>query len=89
MLDDAAARLGLAPDVPARLIATARRHLADGTTTVADAVTAAATELDIDLQAARQFAALAGDQFDPPAPAVTRVGLPLVNAPAGRGCCRV
>jgi hypothetical protein len=69
LVSDAAARLGLAPEVPARLVAAATAHLptAGG---IGQAVHVAAGELGIDDQVALQLAGLAGDRCDP-APATT------------------
>jgi hypothetical protein len=67
MLDDAAARYGLSPDIPGRLVSAGLRHMAtEGT--VAGATRAAAAELGIAEDIAMQLAALAGDQFDAAAP---------------------
>jgi hypothetical protein len=62
MVADAAERYGLAPDIPARLVATTLRHLpaAGG---VEPAVQAAAAELGISGEVAAHLAAVAGDQF--------------------------
>ncbi|HEX5543191.1 MAG TPA: NAD(P)-binding domain-containing protein [Micromonospora sp.] len=92
MLDDAAARYGLAPEVPALLVSAALRHL-PATGSVAEATRAAAAELGIDPEAALQLAALAGDQFD--ASGTTAVDTPplpsaepnLVTVSGGGGCC--
>nr|WP_239075542.1 NAD(P)-binding domain-containing protein [Planosporangium flavigriseum] len=82
--DDAAARFGLAPDVPAKLVAAAMRHVPTAGS-VSGAVTLAAAELGIDEQAALQLAALAGQQFDTPAPG-DRPQLITVGGNGG-GCC--
>ncbi|ROT29390.1 FAD-binding protein [Micromonospora sp. HM5-17] len=63
MLADAAARHGLAPDIPARLISAALRHLPTAGT-IAAATRAAAIELGLDPEVAVQLAALAGDRFE-------------------------
>lgn len=76
MLDDAAARYGLAPDVPGRLVSAALRHLPEAGS-VAEATHAAAAEMGIDPQVALQLAALAGDQLD---------DRPRAEVNAG-GCC--
>jgi thioredoxin reductase len=84
LVSDAAERFGLAPEVPAKLVAAATRHLPT-TGSVAAAVTTAAAELGIPDAAAHQLAALAGDQFDRPAEVVEPTTVPLV-ANSG-GCC--
>src|SRR6266571_2942773 len=66
MLADAAVRLGLPADIPAKLVAAATRHLPTAGT-VAEATRLAADELGIDQAAAAQIATLAGNQFDTPA----------------------
>ncbi|PZF97367.1 flavoprotein [Micromonospora endophytica] len=91
MLDDAAARYGLAPDIPSRLISAALRHLPTAGTVTA-ATRAAADELDIDPDIALQLAALAGNQFDPTDQNPANSGLPraelsLVAVGSGGGCC--
>ncbi|HWG98262.1 MAG TPA: flavoprotein, partial [Pilimelia sp.] len=90
LLADAAARHGLAPDLPGRLVAAALRHL-PGAGTVAAATRAAAAELGVDPEIAVQLAALAGDRFEAPAAAATprRADLGRAAAPAGAGggCC--
>ncbi|MFD8562781.1 hypothetical protein ACFV1N_36355 [Streptosporangium canum] len=53
---------GLAPDVPARLIAATTRHLS-AHTSPADAVLAAANELGIESAAALRLAAFTAEQF--------------------------
>jgi hypothetical protein len=83
LVADAADRFGLAPDIPARLVAAATRHLPTAGN-AARAVRLAAAELGIDESRAMQLAALAGDQFDLPDPQ-TR-SLPLAVATSG-GCC--
>jgi thioredoxin reductase len=85
MVSDAADRFGLAPDVPAKLVAAATRHLPSAGSTAA-AVGAAAAELGIPHDVAVQLAALAGEQFDTPVtvPAGARQ---LVTLPAAGGCC--
>jgi hypothetical protein len=95
MLDDAAQRYGLAPEVPARLISAATRHLPTAGS-VAAATRSAATELGIEPDVVVHLAALAGNQFDQPGPtgtadapigtAVNRADLGLV-AVSGGGCC--
>ncbi|MFF3669906.1 FAD-dependent oxidoreductase [Microtetraspora malaysiensis] len=55
--------LGLAPDIPAKLLAATTRHLPLHTN-AADAVMAAATELGIEPAAAMQLAAFAAERFD-------------------------
>jgi thioredoxin reductase len=85
MLDDAAARYGLAPDVPERLIAAALRHLPSAGS-VAEATRAAAAELDLDPEVAMQLAALAGDRFDAPLPRA-ELSLAGVSGSGGGGCC--
>jgi len=62
MLDDAAARFGLAPGLPARLVSAALRHLPHHGS-VAAATRAAAAELGVDPDVALQLAALADHQF--------------------------
>ncbi|MFI7540154.1 FAD-dependent oxidoreductase [Actinoplanes sp. NPDC049599] len=82
MLNDAAARHGLAPEIPARFVAATVRHRAtEGT--VAAAARAAAAELGIDEKVALSLAALAADELD------TAAGdrLNLVTVPAAGGCC--
>jgi thioredoxin reductase len=89
MLADAAARYGLAADIPARLVSAAMRHLPTAGT-VADATRAAADELGIDPRTAVQLAALAGSQLDPTPAGATSAGpgLSLVDVSAsGGGCC--
>ncbi|MFD8563514.1 hypothetical protein ACFV1N_40095, partial [Streptosporangium canum] len=54
--------LGLAPDVPARLIAATTRHLSDHTSPVG-AVLAAANELGIESATALRLAAFTAEQF--------------------------
>ena len=88
MLDDAAARYGLAPEVPSRLISAALRHL-PAAGSVAEATRLAAAELDLEPPVALQLAALAGDQFDPAETsnqARTELSLITVNSDGG-GCC--
>ncbi len=87
MLDDAAQRYGLAPDLPGRLISAALRHL-PAAGSVAAATRAAAAELGIDPDIAVQLAAYAGDQLDqtPPSSPQLRTELNLVTV-AGGGCC--
>jgi hypothetical protein len=86
MLDDAAARYGLAPDVPAQLIAAALRHL-PAAGSVAEATRVAAAELHLDPEVALQLAALAGDQFDSAdTPALPRTELSLITVNNGGGC---
>nr|MDT0659400.1 NAD(P)-binding domain-containing protein [Micromonospora sp. DSM 115978] len=58
-------RLGLPPDVPARLLAAASRHL-DTSATASDAVLAAAADLGIDRPVALQLAAFAADALGQP-----------------------
>jgi hypothetical protein len=70
MLDDAATRYGLAPEIPAQLISAAVRHL-PAAGSVAAATRAAAAELGVDADVALQLAALTGDQFDRPDAAST------------------
>jgi hypothetical protein len=84
MLDDAAARYGLGPEVPGQLISAAQRHL-PAAGTVAEATRLAAGELGIDPEVALQLAALAGNQFDQVTP--TGSSLNLVSVPSGGGCC--
>jgi thioredoxin reductase len=68
---DIATRNGLAPEIPARLVSAATRHLATAGSARA-AVEAAATELGLDSEVAAQLADLAGQQFDgTPAPPAT------------------
>ncbi|MGW0434246.1 FAD-dependent oxidoreductase [Micromonospora sp. NPDC003197] len=94
MLDDAVVRYGLAPDVPARLISAALRHLPTAGT-VAAATRAAAAELGIDPDVALQLAVLAGDQFDPTGSGAvdtsslprTDLGLVAVATSDGGSCC--
>ncbi|TCB97335.1 FAD-dependent oxidoreductase [Micromonospora zingiberis] len=91
MLDDAAARYGLAPDTPGQLISAALRHLPLAGT-VAAATRAAAAELGLDPDVALQLAALAGDQFDtvdqdPAGDGRPRAELGLVTVSSGGGCC--
>ncbi|GIG90673.1 flavoprotein [Plantactinospora endophytica] len=91
MLDDTAARYGLAPDVPARLVSAALRHL-PAAGSVAAATRAAAEELGIDPDVAVQLAALAGDRFDDTddvqAAGSAHSGLNLVAVGgSGGGCC--
>ncbi|WP_229399767.1 NAD(P)-binding domain-containing protein [Micromonospora okii] len=91
MLDDAAARHGLAPDVPGRLISAALRHLPTAGT-VAAATRAAADELGVDPGVALQLAALAGNQFDTTDRGAADGDLPpaelgLVTVSSGGGCC--
>lgn len=94
MLDDAVIRYGLAPDVPARLVSAALRHLPTAGT-VAAATRAAATELGIDPDVALQLAVLAGDQFDPTGSGAvdtsslprTDLGLVAVPTSDGGSCC--
>ncbi|GIJ23853.1 flavoprotein [Micromonospora lutea] len=91
MLDDAAARYGLAPDIPGRLISAALRHL-PAAGTVAAATRAAANELGIDPDIALHLAALAGDQFDTTAQntadaALSRAEPGLVTVSTDGGCC--
>ena len=89
MLDDAAARYGLGPEIPGQLISAALRHL-PAAGTVADATRAAAAELGIDPDVALQLAALAGDQFDAAADTSTlpRAELSLISVSGnGGGCC--
>jgi len=93
MLADAAVRLGLPADIPAKLVAAATRHLPTAGT-VAEATRLAADELGIDQAAAAQIATLAGNQFDTPAGAGTVQPQPdgcrqLVTIPAtsSGGCC--
>jgi hypothetical protein len=85
MLSDAADRYGLAPDIPAKLIAAATAHLPTAGS-VAEATRRAAADLGIDPTAAAQIAVLAADRFDQP-PAVER-RTDLVTVPASGGCCR-
>jgi thioredoxin reductase len=93
MLADAAERLGLPADIPARLVAAATRHLPT-TGTVAEATRRAADELGIDPAAAAQIATLAADQFDTPAQPATSAPEPdgrrqlatLATVSSG-GCC--
>jgi glycine/D-amino acid oxidase-like deaminating enzyme len=63
MLADAAARFGLADDIPAKLIAAATAHL-PAAGSIAEATRLAAVDLGIDPAAAQQIAVLAGNQFD-------------------------
>ncbi|MCX4471564.1 NAD(P)-binding domain-containing protein [Micromonospora sp. NBC_01655] len=92
MLDDAAGRFGLAPDVPNQLISAALRHLPTAGT-IAAATRAAADELGIDPDIALQLASLAGNQFDTIGQGTAAAGLPraelgLVNvSSSGGGCC--
>ncbi|WP_341716471.1 NAD(P)-binding domain-containing protein [Micromonospora sp. FIMYZ51] len=90
MLDDAAARYGLDPDIPNRLISAALRHLPTAGT-VAAATRAAADELRVDPDVALQLAALAGNQFDTSQDtteaALPRAEVGLVAVSSGGGCC--
>jgi thioredoxin reductase len=83
MMADAAARLGLARDVPNRLVAATIAALPQAGT-VADAVRIAAKQLDLDEQVAMQLAALAGDQFDA---VVVPAGASLISVSGGGGGC--
>lgn len=58
-------RLGLGPDIPARLLEATSRHLSTGAS-AADAVLAGAKDLGIDRATALQLAAFAAARFDPP-----------------------
>ncbi|MEV4639880.1 FAD-dependent oxidoreductase [Actinoplanes sp. NPDC049548] len=82
MLDDAATRYRLAPDVPGRLISAALKHLPEAGT-VAAAARAGAAEVGIDPAVAVQLAALAGNQFD----IVAEAAEPEVVTSGGGGCC--
>jgi thioredoxin reductase len=95
LLADAADRYGLAPDVPAKLVSAAVRHLPDSGDDIAVAVGRAAADLGIGADVAKQLAVLAADQLTPasavaptrPAGGV-RVPQVLPLAPAvGGGCC--
>lgn len=96
MLDDAVARHGLDPDLPAKLISAALGHL-PATGSVAAATRAAAADLGVDPDVAVRLATLAGDQFDTADPVSVaggdvgespRTELPLRTVPgSGRGCC--
>lgn len=85
MLSDAAARFGLADDVPARLVAAATAHL-PAAGSVAEAARRAAADLGIDPAAATQIAVLAGNQFDQAPDPDGRPELVTVPAASG-GCC--
>lgn len=82
MLSDAAARYGLAPDVPAKLISAALAHLPTAGT-VAAATRIAAEELGLDPAVALSLAALAGDDID--AGQAAAAGQP--TAAESGGCC--
>ena len=87
MLDDAAARYGLAPEIPGQLISAALRHL-PAAGSVADATRQAAAELDLDPEVALQLAALAGNQFDTAdASTLPRRELSLITVNSGGGGC--
>jgi glycine/D-amino acid oxidase-like deaminating enzyme len=64
LMRDAAERHGLAPDVPALLVATAIGHLPATDGNVGAAVAKAAAELGVDADVAAQLATLAGQEFD-------------------------
>jgi len=88
LVADAADRFGLRPDVPAKLVAAATRHLPTAGT-VSGAVSLAAAELGIPGDVAHQIAVLAANQFDLPA-APPEAARELVTVPAGApsgGCC--
>lgn len=88
---DASARLGLAPDVPAKLVSATIAHYAT-TPDLHTAVGAAADELGIDPAAAKQLAVLVADQLSATIdggtqPAVgAATDLAVVGA-AGGSCC--
>lgn len=63
MANDTAARFGLAPDVPAKLVAAAMRDV-PAAGSVSGAVKLAAAELGIEEHVALQLAAIARQQFD-------------------------
>ncbi|HEX5541814.1 MAG TPA: NAD(P)-binding domain-containing protein [Micromonospora sp.] len=92
MLEDSAARYGLAPEIPALLVSAALRHL-PATGSVTEATRAAAAELGIDPDTALQLAALAGNQFDSSGTAATdtpslpRTEQNLVTVSGSGGCC--
>jgi thioredoxin reductase len=81
LADEAAARFGLAPDIPAQLVAGAVRHLPTAGSTRA-AVTAAAADLGVADHLAVQLAALAGARFDGAVPAGQ---LAAAGSPGGCG----
>jgi hypothetical protein len=94
---DAAARLGLAADVPAKLVSATIAHYAD-TPDLHTAVAAAADELGIEPAAAKQLAVLVADQLDTmldgagesaetgaPVPAASE--LAVVGTTGGGGSC--
>ncbi len=86
LVADAADRFGLSPDIAAKLVSAATRHLPTAGT-VGAAVSAAAVEVGILDHAARQIAALAADQFDLPAATDTVRELVTVPAAASSGGC--
>ena len=93
---DAAARLGLSPDIPAKLVSAALVHY---TGDLHAAVRAAADELGIDPDAAAQLAFLVAGQLDAMLDTGTGVTAPITSptsagerellpvAAAGSGCC--
>jgi len=86
LVADATARLGLPADTPAKLLSAATRHLPSAAT-MAEAVQAAADELGLDRDAARQLATLAADQFDQPAASAVGPELVLAQPEASSGGC--
>lgn len=90
---DAAARLGLGADVPAKLVSATIAHYAD-TPDLHTAMAAAADELGIEPAAAQQLAVLVADQLDTmlaregaePAPAAAGA-LAVVGTTGGGSCC--
>ncbi|MCA2211563.1 FAD-dependent oxidoreductase [Wangella sp. NEAU-J3] len=87
MLDDAAARYGLAPEIPARLVSAGLRHLTTAGTVEA-ATRAAAAELGIDADVALHLAALAGNQSAGAGPSTLPGTEPnLATVTSGGGCC--
>lgn len=92
VVTDAAARLGLAADVPAKLISAAIAHYATAPDLPA-AVAAGADEIGIDRAAARQLAVLVADQLDAmlagtaqPGSGTTPAGGLAVAATSGSAC---
>jgi thioredoxin reductase len=87
LVADVAKRHGLAPELPAQLVATATRHLTSAGSAHA-AVAAAAAELDVPPDIAAHLAALAGQQFDgTPAQPQPAPAQELVLTDAGSGGC--